>query len=221
MDALARCASPSTEAVLALDRELLRLDPSLPRPRVRAIRASLAAGDASGALAHATALSNQNPHDRDVALAYAEALIGNRRFTEASEYTRRVEGQFSDPRPFIRLRARAQTAEGNARGMRVAIDELRGLSSGSNYDLASTMILLAQLETQLGNHPQALLAYDEAFEFQPHITIMQAIANCAERQGNRDKAYQAYTKLVEMAPSNEQYRARRDALVGSPSPLGL
>ncbi|MBK8169291.1 MAG: O-antigen ligase family protein [Sandaracinaceae bacterium] len=221
LDAIGACLPPTSAGVLAIDRELLRVAPRHPSPRVRAIRGQLAQHHFDEAIAEARALSRENPGLMDATAVYAEALMGGRRFPEAIEVLRRDESRFEDPSTLVRLRARAEAGRGDAQHMRAAIDELRGLASGSRHELASVMILLAQLETQLGNDGQALAAYDEAFEFQPHISILEALAKSAERQGNREKAYQAYTQLVELVPTNESYRAARTRLVGSRPILGL
>lgn len=215
LDALAGCLPPATDAVRALDREITRLVPNHPSPRLRHARAALRAGQVDVALAEASSLVRQDPRLLPAQLLLGESLIAARRYQEAATAMRDAEANFGNPSPLIEMRARADAARGDAIQMRRAIDELRGLASGSRQGLASAMILLGKLETQLGNDGRAVEAYEEAFGFVPHVSTLEALAICAERLGNHEKAYQAYTRLVELQPNNPRYRAAKARLVGS------
>lgn len=222
LDALAMCLDPANPSVRPIEDEIARLNPSYPGPILRRARAAVARGSHAEAIATLHPIVRQAPDNAAAVLILADALVGANRAEEAIRLLRQTERHVDDPSELVRVRARAETARGNAAGMRAAIDELRGLAGGSSHMLSAALTLQANLESTLGNDGRAIAALDEAYRFEANPFTLVSLAGIAERLGNRGLALRTYTRLVALEPGNSAYQAERNRLQSAVSaPVGI
>lgn len=215
LDAAARCLPPDAPATAELDREIARLEPRNPAPRVREAQRLLRAGRPEDALGVARLAAAAAPASVEAHWVLADALVATGKPDQALAMLERAEGVV-DAEGLARARARTHASMGNAEGVRRAIDDLRGLSGGSGPRLAATLDFASRLELQMGNENRAIASLEEAFRFDPQPMFLERVAGLSERMGDRRRAYRAYQRLAALAPDEPRYRAAMARVEGPP-----
>jgi len=222
LDAIARGAGAMSPVAEAVDRVLIRETPNFVAATVRTARRAVAEGHSDEALGLLREVVTQEPSNSDAHVAVGEALIVAGRPEEAAARMTRAAELVEDPRAVLRIRARAETAAGNAEAMRATITELRSLSHGSASELAAVLGFRGRLERTLGNRAQALASFEQAHRISPSESSLREATRLAEELGDLARAFRGYAALCEMAPDRLRYCEARDRLAagrGVNSPL--
>jgi len=195
LDWTARCAGIDPELSAALDRALLEERPEHVAALMRVALASIRADAPETALELSQRAARHDAEDPAPWLVRAEALIALERHAEALEALARAESKGAPPAQVLRRRARLHVRRGDAVAMRATIDRMRGLAAGSSGELARLLIFRGDLEISMDEPLAAMAAFDEADRFDPDSPALERLARLAEHEGNRVRAYQAWSAI--------------------------
>jgi len=213
---VATCVDPMSPLSVAIDERLRRDAPGLVEPRMREARRRIARGEVAQAIDELRVAVRRRPDDGVAQTTLAEALLASNRPREAIAALRAAETRVDDLRPLVQMRARAEAATHDEAAMRSSIDELRGLAGSNSEELAAALTLQGTLEAGLGNDHMSLRAFEEAYTVLPGPTTLEGVATAAERAGESGTAYQSYSKLVDLVPTEPRYRAALARLTHAP-----
>lgn len=187
----ALCVDAPDSAVLALDEAIGSGD--LPGPRLRAAERAIRAGQPEAALALLDTLPRESVR---AALCRARALSAMERHEEAVDVLRSARATTDAERAeVLEATARTQVASGDAEGMRETVEVLRGAASASPARAGAALVLLGDLERQLGNVGRAMRAFEEANRMYPACEGLARVAEISEALGDLRRAYQAHQEL--------------------------
>ncbi|MCA9600837.1 MAG: O-antigen ligase family protein, partial [Myxococcales bacterium] len=165
LDAVARCEGLPLELTHDIDVEILKSPnphPAQRDARMREARRATFLKHPEEAVALLKPAAIASPTDVDMQAAYARALLAAKLSTDADAVVARALRTNPDAPELLRMHARTRAALNDREGMLTAISALRGRTGVHGEALAETMVLLADLEQQLGNRHQALVALEEA-----------------------------------------------------------
>lgn len=192
------CASGDATALADVDASLLAA--AVPAARRRAAQRALSTGDAAAALAAIDGMSDAD--DDQTSVVRAEALLRAGRPAEAVEALANASSAHVSHAEILRLRARAQTAAGDADAMRSTIRELQGEAAGSTAAIADAVILGGDLEGELGHRAEAYQAYERADQMDSSRGALPRAYELAHASGDTGRASVLAQRVCARSPGS-------------------
>ncbi len=212
LDAGARCLADAPSQAEQVDAAVLREQPTHLGARLRSAQRDLAARRWTAVIERARAIQAEAPTLAEPYQLEADALISLGKPQDAIQQLLRALPNTDDRRALLVHLSLAETAAGNAIGMRDAIEQLRMSTAGDTHQLAQTAAQLAKCEMLLGNDARALKALREAYSLTPRPAFLAGAAKLAGRLGQTEFALQAWESLCSQQPANKTYCDARNAL---------
>ena len=184
-------------AVDAWQRETL---PELDRPFTREAERLARRGDHAGAIALLQTAVQADARREELWFRLAQHLLraGQARVSLAA--TEQAERHLGPTSKLLQARARAQAKLGDGPGMRATVARLRASAGGKAGSLVATMVLLGDLEMELGNLPLALRAYRRAHGYGHEPDVLLKVAYVSEKLGDLPSALRAYSDVCRRRP---------------------
>lgn len=198
LDQLAEgCTTMGRGASARLDAALLEL--RAPRASRRAAWREIAAGRPESALELIEGLDEAD--DGWIRLARVDALLAAGRAADAVAEAQAAEAPGIPSYERLMRLARAQTAARDAEGMRSTIQRLQGEAAGDPGGVARALVLLGDLEAELGNTHQAGVAFDRADDIDPASGALSHAIGVADAAGDTHHAGDLRARLCARDPS--------------------
>jgi hypothetical protein len=174
------------------------LERRAPRASRRAAWAEIAAGRPEAALE----LLRDLDEDQDgwIRLARVDALLAAGRAADAVAEAEAAEAPGIPVYERLGRLAHAQTAARDAEGMRSTIQRLQGEAGGQPSGIAQALILLGDLESELGNRDRAAVAYDRADTIDPTSGALVHAIGAATAAGDLHHAGDLRARLCARTP---------------------
>jgi len=206
-DRVAGCLEVYGAESARLDEMLLAVRPPLQGPRERRVRRLLARHDVEAGLDGARQLVRESPQSYAARMLLADGLVRAGQGVEALAEIQRAEQSGGLDRPALSLRARALAQTGDFEAMRLALEEMRGLSAGDTRQIMEVEMLLGSIEESGRNSGQALRAYEQALRIEPTAAALRGVIRCAGRLAAEDRVVSAKRSLCELEPAAQECTA--------------
>jgi hypothetical protein len=178
------CSTMPLEPRRIIDQELLAR--GVPAARRRAAQQALVDGDAHAALQLLEGITlDQDPLG---VLVRADALVRVGRASDAVALLEQFHGTTVPRARVLEQLARARAAEGDVAATHAVIQQLQGEAHGDAAAIADALMLLAELDAQLGDRPAAYAAYDRAQTVDPSRGALGRAYDLAQRSGDAHRA---------------------------------
>lgn len=210
--ALATCLALTSREALRVDALLAASGVDAAPVRQRAARRSIGSGDLASAVRALRAVPAAQREVLDSELlvdALTRLGLPQEALREIDAALRRTD----DGRFLLQQKARTQAALGDASGVRATIDALRTAGGGDPTALAAAQRLLGDLELQLGNPAQAVVAYELSHTYSGDDAVLASLGVAAERLGNHRRALAAWEQLCTTVGPGSAACVQRDRLL--------
>ncbi len=202
LELLSSCPKLPDEVASQIDALVLSTDPNNLQARLRMAERLLRSGQFESSMAKVSS-QGKPEHDARAYILFARAQTAAGDTDGALSTLALAKDQFPQAIwPILSTRARTHAQLGDADAMRADIEALCGHAAGSAKRLADAVMLMGQLEAQLGNRSRAIQAFRDAFQFDGRDAALRSLAHVAESAGNYRMAYHTYLKLLNLVPSD-------------------
>ncbi len=194
------------------DEAVLRNDPRQPRSLARHARRLAARGEHEAALSLARRLRDVPDFGPGGILLEAEIYNKSGRVHDALKVLDAGLKSFPLHPNLLRILASTRQRAGDHEGALAAAGELKALSSSSRAR-ASVVLLEANLSLAEGRKQVALAKFREAFALDPtNISILERVAQLAERQGDWRRVLDALRELARARPDDAALQHRLEQI---------
>ncbi len=212
LERVARCLPRSSEHVLRIDEELMRIAPHAPEPHVRKAQRLLREQRFEEAAKAAAAALRSDPSSADAATLASQAYSSAGKPEEAYRVLQNAIEHGATPAAIYLQMARVAAAAKDRKKMKEALELLRGWDGADVDQLDSAYRHEAMLERELGNLAASLAAYEQAYRVANSPEALRGVAHTAEKLGDSRRALRAWTDLCALGAEGGDACKRRDRL---------
>lgn len=212
LEQVARCLPRTSEHVLRIDEELMRVAPHAIEPHVRKAQRLLREQKFDEAAKAAEAARRNDPSHTTSATLAAQAYSSAGKPAEAFRVLEHALEHGATPAAIYLQTARVAAAAKDRKKMKEALELLRGWVGSDVSQLEGAYRQEAMLERELGNLAASLSAYEQAYRVANGPEALRGVAQTAEQLGDSRRALRAWTELCALGAEGGDACKRRDRM---------